>query len=54
MSATLRQVAYLEQHPVGHGHPLPPFGRVAGGEEVIDNIDLTVSAGPALDVLEVE
>jgi hypothetical protein len=39
-----------------HGHPLPPFGRVAvaGGEEVIDDIDLTGSDGPALDVLEVE
>ena len=38
-----------------HGHPLPPFGRVAvaGGEEVIDDIDLTGSDGPALDVLDV-
>jgi len=28
----LRQLAYLENYPPSHGHPLPPWGRLAGAD----------------------
>ena len=44
----LRQLAYLENYPPSHGHPLPPWGRLAapaGPEVVAEVADLTTPDG---------